>query len=246
MHFYFFTITKIKGEEEMNKLLRKKKVMKQWLSVLLTIAILFTSLGLENFTTAVQATITFTTIYLKDDTSEHWIGNDNAVIELVDNTYGHTSYIMKKVNSTTWSAKVPATTYNVTFNRLSPSKTTQWNSWSAGGRGSNRNDISTWSSTYHATVPEHGYWDGTPEYIEGFHEGDVIYLDYYTFQNWEISDAQFYVNFTNATKVDNNGADITISSANSEKFNPVICKADMKKELIAKNTARCKKKHNKR
>lgn len=29
-------------------------------------------------------------------------------------------------------------------------------------------------------------------------------------------------------------------SIESEKFNPVICKADMKKELIAKNTARCK------
>lgn len=32
---------------------------------------------------------------------------------------------------------VPDTMYNVTFNRLSPDCSTQWNSWSAGGRDDN-------------------------------------------------------------------------------------------------------------
>lgn len=69
----------------------------------------------EQFVTKVDAA-GYTTLYLEDNTSEHWIGNDNAVIELVDNTYGHDRYIMTKVNSTTWSARVPISTYNVTFN----------------------------------------------------------------------------------------------------------------------------------
>ena len=155
----------------------KTKKLKRCLAVVLTIAILFTSLGIEKAATRVQAAAMYTTIYLKDDTAEHWLGNNSAIMEMVDNTSGHDHYIMTKVNSTTWSVRVPVTTFNVTFNRLSPDGSTQWNSWSAGGRGSNRDDMSTWHSTYHATVPEHGYWDGEAEYEEGFHEGDVIYLD---------------------------------------------------------------------
>jgi len=36
------------------------------------------------------------TLYLVDDTAEQWVGNDNAVIEIVDNTHGHDHYVMKK------------------------------------------------------------------------------------------------------------------------------------------------------
>lgn len=139
-------------------LLRNKRV-KRILSIVLTVAILFTSLGLEQFGSTAQAQNAYAIIYLKDDTTEHWLGNNNAVMELVDNTSGHVHYQMTKVDDTTWSVRVPATTFNVTFNRLSPDGSTQWNSWSAGGRGSNQNDSSTWHSTYHATVPEHGYWE---------------------------------------------------------------------------------------
>lgn len=113
-----------------------------------------------------------------DDTDEQWVGNDNAVIELVDNTYGHDHYIMTKINSNTWSAKVPSSTYNVTFNRLSPDQSTQWNSWSAGGRDSH--------NAYHVLGFEYGYWDGTAELEEGFHAGDVVYLDFYEFSDWVI------------------------------------------------------------
>ncbi|MBQ4521830.1 MAG: hypothetical protein IJA10_02625, partial [Lachnospiraceae bacterium] len=111
--------------------MKKKKRINRIISMILLLTLVFTNLGLENF--AVQAA-NYTTLYLVDNTAEQWVGNDNAVIELVDNTYGHDHYIMTKVNSNTWSAKVPSSTYNVTFNRLSPDRTTQWNSWSAGGR----------------------------------------------------------------------------------------------------------------
>ena len=218
--------------ENMDKLTGKKyRLYKRILSIALSIAVLFTSLGLEGLARSVEASTTYTTIYLKDDTAQHWIGNDNAVIELVDNTEGHEHYIMHKDNSTTWSVRVPSTTYNVTFNRLSPDKSTQWNSWSAGGRGSNRNDRSTWHSTYHATVPEHGYWDGEAEYEEGFHEGDVIYLDYYEFNSWEISGALFYVNFTDAAKSDSNGADINIGSADESKYSPVLLDDEIEEQV---------------
>ena len=167
----------------------------------------------------------YVTLYLKDDTAAQWIGNDNAVIELVDNTYGHDRYIMTKVNPVTWSCKVPASIYNVTFNRLRPDKSTQWNSWSAGGRDGH--------STYHATVPEHGYWDGTAVTdSEYFHEGDIIYLDFYSFLSWEQANAVFYVNFTNYSKTDNNGQDITISNADSTKFSPVLLTNEIETQVF--------------
>ena len=193
---------------------RKGRNIRRIISYLLIAAIFATSLSLETFSKKTEASEGYVTLYLKDDTAEHWIGNDNAVIQLVDNTYGHDRYIMKKVNSTTWSCKVPASTYNVTFNRLSPDKSTQWNSWSAGGREGH--------STYHAIVPEHGYWDGTAIVDnEYFHEGDIVYLDFYNFIKWEQSDALFYINFTSASKEDNNGYDINIDSADRTKFSPI-------------------------
>ena len=195
------------------KKLMKKSTIRRIVSIVLTAAILFTSLGLENFTNIVKAAASYTTLYLVDDTPEHWLGNDNAVIEMVDNTFGHDRYIMTKESGSRWSVRVPSTTYNVTFNRLSPDRSTQWNSWSAGGRDTH--------STYHAITHEHGYWEGTAVLEEGFREGDIIYLDYYEFSDWKLSDAWFYVNFTGASKEENSGQDISISHGDKEKYSPV-------------------------
>ncbi|MDE5781318.1 MAG: hypothetical protein K2I03_07535, partial [Lachnospiraceae bacterium] len=190
-----------------------KRNIRKIISLILTITIIFTSLGLENIRNEVKAATTYTTLYLVDDTPEHWIGNDNAVIEMVDNTYGHDRYIMTRETGNKWSVRVPQTTYNVTFNRLSPDKTTQWNSWSAGGRDSH--------GTYHAITHEHGYWDGAAVPEEGFHEGDVIYLDYYEFNDWKKSGAHFYVNFTGNSKQENNGLDININNTDTKKYSPI-------------------------
>jgi len=68
-------------------------------------------------------------LYLMDNTAEGWLKNDDAVFDLVDNTNGHDYYRMTKVNDTLWVATVPASVYNITFNGLSPTEETQWNSW---------------------------------------------------------------------------------------------------------------------
>ncbi|MDD6072554.1 MAG: hypothetical protein PUC12_17350, partial [Clostridiales bacterium] len=192
---------------------RKRKMFKRILAVILTIAVLMSSLQVDNFAPIVRAE-SYTTLYLVDDTPEHWIGNDDAVIELVDNTFGHDRYIMTRMNGTTWSARVPVSTYNVTFNRYDSTKTTQWNSWSAGGRDDH--------DAYHALGHEYGYWDGSAVLEEGFHAGDVIYLDYYEFMDWEKSNAIFSVNFTSASKADNDGENIVLRNADRTKFAPVL------------------------
>ena len=116
---------------------RIKKKIKQTLSIILMITLLFSSVNLGVFEVDAEEIDTYTTLYLIDNTAEKWIGNDNAIIELVDNSSGHDSYMMTKVDDTTWSVSVPASAYNITFNRYSPDKSTQWNSWSAGGIDSN-------------------------------------------------------------------------------------------------------------
>ena len=203
----------------------KGRSIRKIISYLLVVAVLATNLSLEAFSKKAEASGGYVTLYLKDDTTEHWIGNDNAVIELVDNTYGHDHYIMTKVDSTTWSCRVPASTYNVTFNRLSPDRSTQWNSWSAGGRNG--------CSTYHVTVPEHGYWDGMAVVDnEYFHEGDIVYLDFYNFLDWEQAGAVFYVNFTSYSKSDNNGQDIIINSADRTKFSPILLTNEIETQVF--------------
>ncbi len=233
----------------------KKRLLKRILAIVLVITTFSTTITIEKAKKAyASAPEGYTTIYFKDDTKESWIGNDGAIIQLVDNTAGHDYYIMKQVDDNTWSCRVPAKTYNVTFNRLSPKTKDgkqvadmsqvgegllshkddnyiQWNSWSAGGRGSNRDDYSSWHSTYHATVPEHGYWDGTMVIDNDyFHEGDVVYLDFYEFTsdnngsviyNWEQSNAQFYINFNKYSKSDNDGRDINIKNADKDAVSPI-------------------------
>lgn len=71
----------------------KRKYTKKFLCILLALVMFFTGIGMENYAQAVQAATAYTTLYLVDDTPERWLGNDNAVMELVDNTYGHDHYI---------------------------------------------------------------------------------------------------------------------------------------------------------
>ena len=201
------------GGEHMEKLFKNKKI-KRVVSLLLMLVVLGTSMGLERFVQVIWAQTTYIKIYLKDNTIEHWLGNDNAVMELVDNTSGHIHYRMTKEDSETWSVKVPDTTYNVTFNRLSPDGNTQWNSWSAGGRDSN--------NVYFADGGEYGHWEVMEDDNEEkyFHAGDIVYLDLTQFVAWKSSDALLYINFTGASKKENNGQDINLSKADKSQYNP--------------------------
>ena len=119
--------------------IKSTRLKKRILALILMIAVLCTSMDMEAFYIETKASddVEMTTLYLVDNTNEKWIGNDNAVIELVDNTNGHKHYTMKKNDDTSWSVEVLDTAYNITFNRLNPSDNTQWNSWSAGGRDDN-------------------------------------------------------------------------------------------------------------
>lgn len=154
-------------------------------------------------------------LYFVDSTEQHWVHNDGAVMELVDNTKGHDHYDMTQLDEVTWYADVPASAYNITFNRFDAGKTTQWNSWSAGGRDGN--------NTYFATVPEHGHW-GYVEYANDenyFHAGDVVYLDLSQFDSWKNDNALMYVNFSDATKAENGEADIEIAAmSGSDRYQP--------------------------
>ena len=47
------------------------------------------------------------TIYFIDQTKEKWVENDNAVMKAIDNTNGHESYWMTKVDKITWRVNVP-------------------------------------------------------------------------------------------------------------------------------------------
>ena len=68
-----------------------------------------------------------------------------------------------------WKAQVPESAYNITFNRLSPDKLIEWNSWSAGGRDGN--------NVYYADGSEYGHWNYImiEEEENYFHEGDILY-----------------------------------------------------------------------
>lgn len=194
-------------------ILMKHRGLNRMMAVILTIAMLVCGSGIERLSVKAEAATGYTTLYFVDNTPEHWIGNDNAIIELVDNTYGHDRYVMSTNDRSTWSVRVPKSTYNVTFNRYDSSKTIQWNSWSAGGRDG--------YTTYYVYGHEYGFWGGDKDTEEGFKAGDVIYLDFYEFSGWKQSDAGFYVNFTDASKKENGGRDIDINTADKTKFSPV-------------------------
>lgn len=151
------------------------------------------------------------TLYFIDSSKERWIGNDSAVIELIDNSNYQKHYLMTKVNETMWSAQVPKSAVNITFNRMDSTDSTQWNSWSAGGRDS--------FTTYYAEGHEYGHW-GEGVQGEYFHSGDVIYLDFSEFSDWKQNEALFYINFSNAAKSENNEQDIYLPTANTDLYAP--------------------------
>ena len=189
----------------------KKTQGKKILAGILTVIMILASINLSPFA-FVQAATEYDTLYLIDNTASKWVKNDNAKIKAIDNTNGHTEYWMEQKDEITWSVKIPKSAYNITFNRYGEDKTTQWNSWSAGGRDNN--------NAYYVDGSEYGHWgimEGIEEY---FHEGDIIYLDVSEFAQWENDDALMHVNFTNATKDENSGYDVLISGADKNMYNP--------------------------
>ena len=190
------------------------KLTKRITSFILALAVLLASIGMGNVSNVSAEENDEVTIYFIDNSEGQWVKNDNAQMQLVDNTNGHDYYDMTKIDDVIWSVTVPSTAYNITFNRLSSDKSTQWNSWSAGGRGKN--------NAYCADGAEYGHWDYKEVINENyFHVGDIIYLDLSNFTLWEKSTAQFYVNFSDIVKENFNGNDITISSDN-KSINPQL------------------------
>lgn len=116
---------------------------------ILILAIILGCIPMNCFYTSAAASSDMVTIFFIDNTREKWIKNDNAVMELVDNTNGHIRYEMIKQDSVTWKAKVPESACNITFNRYDAEKNKQWNSWSAGGRAAN--------NAYYADGSEYGH-----------------------------------------------------------------------------------------
>lgn len=193
--------------------------IKCFVSILLTVIIIFNGSNINCIIRNVNADTDNTetqVLYFIDNTAEKWISNDNAVIQLVDNTNGHISYYMNKTDDYVWSVKVPKSSINITFNRLDSDKKTQWNSWSAGGRDNN--------NTYYADGAEYGHWDIWNSEAEEnyFHAGDIVYLDLTEFKVWENDNALMYVNFTDASKEQNNDKNIEINNTDISLYNPII------------------------
>lgn len=168
----------------MRGLINQKKKLKSIIACFMAVIIVLTGFILENPTVNVSAATQYYTLYLVDTTEQKWVGKDSALIEAVDNTNNHKSYIMTKEDDTTWTVKIPTTAYNITFNRYDANKTTKWNSWSAGGRDNN--------NTYYIQGHEYGYWGVTEE--KGFSVGDIVYLDISEFTSWRNASALMYIN----------------------------------------------------
>ncbi len=202
---------------------KNRDMIKKIIGVILALIMSVSGVGFVDFTKEVIADTETITLYFIDNTAEKWVKNDNAVIQLVDNTNGQDYYDMVKVNDTTWSASVPKTAYNITFNRLNQNKSTQWNSWSAGGRDSN--------NAYYADGAEYGHWSVVESDNENeenyFHAGDIVYLDLTSFTAWENDRALMYINFADATKSQNGGNDINIANANTLIYNPQIVEDEL-------------------
>ena len=194
----------------MKKNLRKTKFNRVLAGIMMVVMIL-TGINFSPFM-SLKAATEYITLYFVDNTDKQWVKNDNAKMKAIDNTNGHDSYWMTQVNDTLWSVSVPKSAYNITFNRYNSDKSTQWNSWSAGGRDKN--------NAYYADGDEYGHWGDYEEEELYFHEGDVIYLDVSEFPEWENNDAIMYVNFTNASKKENGGNDVVISNADKTRYNP--------------------------
>lgn len=183
-------------------------------SIALVLIFVISVLGIcGNVSFEVKAETETVTIYFVDATAGGWVSKESAVIELVDNTRGHDTYRMSTDDNKVWHAVVPATAYNITFNRYDSKKSVLWNSWSAGGR-----DVRV---TYQAEGASNGRWTDDNMEKKGFQEGDKVYLDFSDFTDWCKDDAVFYINFTFASKEQNQGKDILIANADKVVYNPV-------------------------
>ena len=173
----------------MNNYLKKMK-WKKVLASFLMILMVLVNLNLGQIAT-VQAATDYVTLYFVDNTADNWVKNDNATMKAIDNSNGHESYWMTKVSDTLWSVDVPESAYNITFNRYDSGKTTQWNSWSAGGRDEN--------NAYYALGSEYGYWGNYGANEAYFHKGDIIYLDVSGFRHVKKNNKSVFLSFPNYT-----------------------------------------------
>lgn len=200
--------------KDVNKL--RGKLLKRVLVLVLSFLMAFSCINIDTSLTYADS-VTYTndiTLYFIDNTKEKWAGNDNATIQLVDNSNGHDYYTMTKLDNNIWYAEVPSTAKNITFNRMNSTGDIQWNSWSAGGRSSN--------NAYYADGAEYGHWDISEVIVEEcFKPGDVVYLDFSEFIDWGNNDSLMYINFGKASKNDNGGNNVIISEANLLNFNPI-------------------------
>lgn len=204
-----------------------KQKMKQKVAVL--IAMIMTVLTIVNpyASNTAKAAAETTTIYFVDNTKEKWVGNKSACMELVDNTNKHKHYTMKKVEKYVWSVVVPVNAKNLTFNRLNPQKTKQWNSWSAGGRKA--------YNTYFADAAECGHYGNMKQEVSAFEVGDTIYLDVSKYLDWSGKNADMYINFNAVSRKDNGGESVSITAAGS-KFLALDLVDDQVEEHIYKFT----------
>ena len=199
------------------------------IAYLLVVTMISGYIDMEGINVGADITEDRITLFFVDNTDGNWVKNDNAVMELVDNTGGHVHYDMVRQSDTVWKVQVPESAGNITFNRYDSGKKTQWNSWSAGGRDGN--------NAYYADGSEFGHWEymlsGIPE-ENYFHFGDIIYLDVSEFTEWENDDALMYVNFTDATKEENGGKDVILKEwENSDIYQPQIVNYEVASHIYA-------------
>ncbi len=184
----------------------RKSFFKKISAMLLVLFMLVSSIQWNILSEAVYGSEKQTVIYLKDNTDNQWLKNDDATFLLIDNTHNHARYQMTKLNDNLWSCEVPESAYNISFFRYNSDGTTKWNEWSAGGRDAN--------NMYVAQGAEYGHWENN----DTFMEGQKLYLDLREFNDWEIAKAVFYVNFSEYSKKDNNDYDVVFTS--SDKVSP--------------------------
>lgn len=99
--------------------------------------------SLTEFDPTAQVTITF------DASNTTWVAEASATMYLYDNSTGNQYYMARSSTGYLWTATVPATVTNITFNRKNTSGGT-WNHWDAGSRGS--------KTTYKTTGDGAGSW----------------------------------------------------------------------------------------
>ncbi|MDY2607533.1 MAG: hypothetical protein SOV90_06380, partial [Lachnospiraceae bacterium] len=67
---------------------------KQKMAIILIIIMFITNSGVNEIAVKADNLKEYVTLYLIDNTPEKWIKNDNAQMQLIDNTNGHDCYNM--------------------------------------------------------------------------------------------------------------------------------------------------------